>query len=388
MSWQKWVGGGLAGLLLAPFALAFPALAVSANDSTKSDTCTPGTGPQPVDSAAVAAQVKKILDGATGQVGPVAGLDNPAVQIPFAKTITATGISMNVSARGQVVALATALQESNLRNLSYGDRDSLGLFQQRPSQGWGTAEQIQDPVYASTRFYKALLEVPGWEQLPLTVAAQKVQRSGYPDAYAKWEPLATALQQAISQVLSGSSTPVPTPSPGTTPSPSPSAPATPSGCGTGGDDGTNWGVIPPGVLPAGYQIPTDAPPAVQSAIKFALGQLNTAYQWGGSCTDSHGQDPMGRCDCSSLTQQAYKAGGITLTRTTYTQVAEGTAVPVDAIRPGDLLFTRPGPNGPEHVGMAIGQGLVVHAPKTGDVVKISTLASWKGDIIAARRIAP
>ncbi|MEU3568777.1 C40 family peptidase [Kitasatospora sp. NPDC036755] len=388
MSWQKWVGGGLASLLLAPFAVAFPALAVSANDSTKSDTCTPGTGPQPVDSAAVAAQVKKILDGATGQVGPVAGLDNPAVQIPFAKTITATGISMNVSARGQVVALATALQESNLRNLSYGDRDSLGLFQQRPSQGWGTAEQIQDPVYASTRFYKALLEVPGWEQLPLTVAAQKVQRSGYPDAYAKWEPLATALQQAISQVLSGSSAPVPTPSPGTTPSPSPSAPATPSGCGTGGDDGTNWGVIPPGVLPAGYQIPTDAPPAVQSAIKFALGQLNTAYQWGGSCTDSHGQDPMGRCDCSSLTQQAYKAGGITLTRTTYTQVAEGTAVPVDAIRPGDLLFTRPGPNGPEHVGMAIGQGLVVHAPKTGDVVKISTLASWKGDIIAARRIAP
>ncbi|MCG6497103.1 C40 family peptidase [Kitasatospora sp. A2-31] len=388
MSWQKWVGGGLAGLLLAPFAIAFPALAVTANDSTKSGTCTPGPGPQPVDSAAVAAQVKKILDGSTGQVGPIAGLDNPAVQIPFAKTIVATGMSMNVSARGQVIALATALQESNLRNLSYGDRDSLGLFQQRPSQGWGTAEQIQDPVYASTRFYKALLEVPGWEQLPLTVAAQKVQRSGFPDAYAKWEPLSTALQQAISQVLSGSSTPGPAPSPGTTPSPSPSAPATPSGCGTGGDDGTNWGVIPPGVLPAGYQIPTDVPPAVQSAIKFALGQLGTPYQWGGTCTDAHGQDPMGRCDCSSLTQQAYKAGGITIERRTYEQVHNGTAVSVDAIRPGDLLYTRPGPDGPEHVGMAIGQGLVVHAPKTGDVVKIATLASWKPDIIAARRIAP
>ncbi|MEV0530741.1 C40 family peptidase [Kitasatospora sp. NPDC050463] len=389
MSWQKWVGGGLAGLLLAPFAIAFPALAVTANDSTKSGTCTSGPGPQPVDSAAVAAQVKKILDGATGQVGPVAGLDSPAVQIPFAKTIVATGISMNVSARGQVIALATALQESTLRNLAYGDRDSLGLFQQRPSQGWGTAEQIQDPVYASTRFYKALLEVPGWEQLPLTVAAQKVQRSGYPEAYAKWEPLATALQQAISQVLSSSSAPAPTPSPGATPSPSPSAPATPSGCGTGGGDGTSWGVIPPGVLPAGYQIPTDVPPAVQNAIKFALGQLGTPYQWGGSCTDAHGQDPMGRCDCSSLTQQAYKAGGITLTRTTYTQVGEGTAVSVDAIRPGDLLFTRRNDEGlPEHVGMAIGQGLVVHAPKTGDVVKISTLASWKADIIAARRIAP
>ncbi|MGK4581644.1 C40 family peptidase [Kitasatospora sp. HPMI-4] len=383
---KKVVGLGTAGLLLTPFAAAFPALAVAANDeATKatSSTCTSGTGPQSVDTAAVAAQVKLILSGAAGPAGSVAGLDAPSIQIPNAKTIVATGIALKVPARGQTIALATALQESGLRNLSSGDRDSLGLFQQRPSQGWGTAEQIQDPVYASTSFYKALLNVSGWEQLPLTQAAQKVQASGFPDAYAKWEGLASALQQSISQTLSGSSPPGGSPSPTATPAPSPSS----GGCGTGAGTGTDWGTIPPGVLPAGYQIPTDAPPAVQNAIKFALGQLGTPYQWGGDCTAPHGPDPLARCDCSSLMQQAYKAGGVTLTRTTYTQVSEGTAVSVDALRPGDLLFIEPGPQGPEHVGMYIGQGLVVHAPKTGDVVKISTLDSWKAGIIAARRVA-
>ncbi|MFE2108018.1 C40 family peptidase [Kitasatospora sp. NPDC059463] len=389
---KKVVGLGTAGLLLTPFAIAFPALAVASNnEATKAadtpGTCTSNPGPQAVDTAAVATQVKQILSGVAGPASPVAGLEAPNVQIPNAKTIVATGAAMKVSARGQTIALATALQESGLRNLSSGDRDSLGLFQQRPSQGWGTAEQIQDPVYASTAFYKALLDVSGWEQLPLTVAAQKVQKSGFPDAYAKWESLASALQQAISQTLPGGSGTGGSPSPTAPPAPSPTPSLTSGGCGTGAGTGTDWGTIPPGVLPAGYQIPTDVPPAVQSAIKFALGQLGTPYQWGGECTAPHGPDPMGRCDCSSLTQQAYKAGGVTLTRTTYTQVNEGTAVAVDALRPGDLLFTRPGPQGPEHVGMYIGQGLVVHAPKTNDVVKISTLDSWKADIIAARRVA-
>ncbi|MEU9041425.1 MULTISPECIES: C40 family peptidase [unclassified Kitasatospora] len=387
MSLKKVVGLGAAGLLLTPFAVAFPALAVAANDeatkANSNNTCTSGPGPQPVDTAAVAAQVKQILNGLAGPLASVSGLDSPSVQIPNARTIVATGIAMQVPARGQTIALATALQESGLSNLSSGDRDSLGLFQQRPSQGWGTPVQIQDPVYASTSFYKALLGAAGWQQLPLTMAAQAVQKSGYPDAYAKWENLATALQQAISQALPGGSSPGGSPSPTATPAPSPSS----GGCGTGTGTGTDWGTIPPGVLPAGYQIPTDAPLAVQNAIKFALGQLGTPYQWGGDCTAPHGPDPMGRCDCSSLMQQSYKTGGVTLTRTTYTQVSEGTAVSVDALRPGDLLFIEPGPQGPEHVGMFIGQGLVVHAPKTGDVVKISTLDSWKAGIVAARRVA-
>lgn len=78
------------------------------------------------------------------------------------------------------IALATALQESALRNIDYGDRDSLGLFQQRPSQGWGTPAQIMDPVYSAGVFYDRLAEVPGYSRLPLTVAAQRVQRSGFP----------------------------------------------------------------------------------------------------------------------------------------------------------------------------------------------------------------
>ena len=379
MSWQKVAGGCAAFILGVPIAIGFPVVAVMANDAAAAASCNSGT--QQVDAAAVAAEVQQILSGKAGRVAPVSGLDEPTTQIPNAKAIVATGIAMQVPARGQVIALATALQESGLRNLSSGDRDSVGLFQQRPSQGWGTAAQLQDPVYASTAFYKALLQVDGWQQLPLTEAAQAVQKSGYPDAYAKWESLATALQQAISQALGGSSTtPAPPASPG-------SAPPTSTGCGTDGS-GINWGTIPPGTLPAGYVIPTDAPVAVQSAIRYALGQLGTPYQWGGSCTAPHGPDPMGRCDCSSLVQQSYRAGGITLTRTTYTQVAEGTAVSVNALKPGDLLFTEPGPEGPGHVGMYIGQGLVVQAPHTGAVVDVTSLATWLPDIVAARRIVP
>ena len=120
-----------------------------------------------------------------------------------------------------------------------------------------------------------------------------------------------------------------------------------------------------------------------------MGQLGTAYQWGGSCTDPHGSDPMGRCDCSSLVQQAYRAAGVTLDRTTFTQVTEGTPVSVDALQPGDLVFTA-GSDGtatsPGHVGIYMGSGLIINAPHTGAVVSIDTLASWASQIVAARRV--
>lgn len=108
-------------------------------------------------------------------------------QVRNAAIIVATGQHLNVPARGWVIAVATAMQESSLNNRPDGDRDSVGLFQQRPSQGWGTPEQLHDPVYASTKFYQRLLTVNGWEQMPLTKAAQAVQRSAYPNAYAKYE---------------------------------------------------------------------------------------------------------------------------------------------------------------------------------------------------------
>lgn len=90
------------------------------------------------------------------------------------------------------VAIATAMQESRLTNLDYGDLDSLGLFQQRPSQGWGTAEQVSDMTYATNIFYDHLLQVPDWETIPVEDAAQEVQRSGYPELYATWDAMARA----------------------------------------------------------------------------------------------------------------------------------------------------------------------------------------------------
>ncbi|MFD0309318.1 heavy metal transporter [Streptomyces sp. NPDC127119] len=120
-----------------------------------------------------------------------------AEQAVNAATISAVGTNRGMPERAVTIALATALQESALRNLGHGDRDSLGLFQQRPSQGWGTEQEILDPAYAAGEFYEHLDKVPDYERLPLTVAAQRVQRSGYPEAYAKHEPDATLLAAAL-----------------------------------------------------------------------------------------------------------------------------------------------------------------------------------------------
>ncbi|MFJ5288358.1 hypothetical protein [Streptomyces sp. NPDC088348] len=114
-----------------------------------------------------------------------------------AATISAVGTSRGMPEHAVTIALATALQESGLLNLDHGDRDSLGLFQQRPSQGWGTARQVMDPVYAAGKFYEHLAKIPDYSRLPLTVAAQEVQRSGFPQAYAKHQPDAELLSAAL-----------------------------------------------------------------------------------------------------------------------------------------------------------------------------------------------
>ncbi len=103
----------------------------------------------------------------------------------------------NLPNHAVTVALAAALQESKLRNISHGDRDSVGLFQQRPSQGWGTAAQLTDRRYASSAFYEALAKVDGWETMSVTDAAQKVQISAAPDAYASWEAEARVLARIL-----------------------------------------------------------------------------------------------------------------------------------------------------------------------------------------------
>src|SRR6478735_956092 len=101
-------------------------------------------------------------------------------------------------ARAATIALATAYQESKLYNIDYGDRDSLGLFQQRPSQGWGSRAQLLDPLYATNAFYDGLAKVDGYEDMRITAAAQHVQRSAFPEAYADHEPDARVLASALS----------------------------------------------------------------------------------------------------------------------------------------------------------------------------------------------
>jgi hypothetical protein len=118
-------------------------------------------------------------------------------QAANATTIAAVGKRRGLPDRAVTVALAAALQESGLRNLDYGDRDSLGLFQQRPSQGWGTAADIMNPRYAADAFYSRLSQVTNWQALAVKDAAQAVQRSADADAYAKWEDEARILALAL-----------------------------------------------------------------------------------------------------------------------------------------------------------------------------------------------
>ncbi|GAA1987497.1 hypothetical protein GCM10009777_22360 [Microbacterium pumilum] len=146
------------------------------------------------------------MPAAAAPAAASAGLDGE--QIANAQLIVRVGRELGVPDRGIAIALGTAMQESSMRNLDRGDRDSLGLFQQRPSTGWGTAAEVSDPVRAVKAFYggasdpngsrtKGLLDIPGWQGLTFAQAAQAVQISAYPDAYAKWEKSAWAWLAAV-----------------------------------------------------------------------------------------------------------------------------------------------------------------------------------------------
>lgn len=161
----------------------------------------PVTAAPPVAAPAPAAPVK---------VAPVAGLNQ--AQMDNAAAIVAAGQKAGLPKRAYIVAIATAMQESRLRNLANPnhpeslrlpnqgvgyDFDSLGLFQQRPASGWGAPAQIMNAEYAANKFYAALVRVQGWDKMPLTVAAQTVQGSAFPDAYADEEAAAMAVVNAL-----------------------------------------------------------------------------------------------------------------------------------------------------------------------------------------------
>jgi hypothetical protein len=193
------------------------AAATSESASAGASTSAPTTSSNPMD--AVQASVAEAADAVASAVAPAPAapteqelhpVEITAAQQQFtptteqlrnAKAIVDAGKEMGLPPRAWTIAVATSLQESNLRNLghlgAYNDHDSLGLFQQRPSTGWGTPEQIQDPDYAAKAFYRGLVQVPDWDRLPLTVAAQKVQVSAYPNHYAKHEVQAGDIVEAL-----------------------------------------------------------------------------------------------------------------------------------------------------------------------------------------------
>ncbi|MEV5646408.1 NlpC/P60 family protein [Streptomyces flaveolus] len=142
-------------------------------------------------------------------------------------------------------------------------------------------------------------------------------------------------------------------------------------------------------LPAGYELPEGVPQKVRTAVAWALTQQGGWYRLGGDCTDALGKNPAHWCDCSSLMQQAYRAAGVSIPRTTYDQVNVGRQVDIDEPKPGDLVFN-PGSDGsntrPGHVGMYIGEGLIVEAPRTGVKTRIVTYDSWRNSTSYLTRI--
>ncbi len=182
---------------------AAPAMALAADQPTVTEPT----------ATAVVAQATQSKAPSDAELHPVAVTGTQktftpsAEQIDNAKAIVAAGKDLGLSPRAWEIAVATSLQESNLTNIGHlgakNDHDSLGLFQQRPTSGWGTPEQIADPHYAATAFYqgtdanRGLLDVAGWDNMPLTKAAQKVQISAYPEHYAKHEQQAGDIIKAV-----------------------------------------------------------------------------------------------------------------------------------------------------------------------------------------------
>jgi cell wall-associated NlpC family hydrolase len=252
-------------------------------------------------------------------LGSIPGLD--ADQLANARAIVSVGLTMGAPERALIVALATAMQESSLRNLAHGDRDSVGLFQQRPSSGWGSASELTTPEVAARKFYAALLQVPGWQSMPVTMAAQTVQRSAFPLAYARWEALATALVQAVG----GGRAPL--------------------------DCSSTLGFTTP-----------DG--AVGDMLRIALGQQGKPYVWGATGPDAF--------DCSGLIVYAWRMAGYRSTvRTSQQMYRVSDPVTFGAEQPGDLVFGHFEADGPGHVMIVVRPGLAVQAPRTGDVVKLT-----------------
>lgn len=297
-------------------------------------------------------------------------------QLARAATIIAVGNQQRIPARGQLIAIMTALTESSLRVLSNtsaypesanipsdgngSDHDSVGLFQQRPAAGWGTVDNLMDPVWSSRAFYggpagpnhgspRGLLDIDGWQSMDPGAAAQAVQVSAYPDRYAVNQPVAEKVLSAVSGVS----------------------------LTTGLDCAQPTG-----------DAPANLPPGFPGAlITAAASQLGTPYVWGGG--DFNGPTGGG-FDCSGLVlYAAYQASGgrIRLPHYSGSQIHAGQGIAWNAKQPGDLIFfSYPGAGGPHHVAIYVGGDRILQAPRTGDVVRYGTIGEFAGEVMTVRRL--
>jgi len=290
--------------------------------------------------------------------GPIAGL-SPA-QADNAETVVAVAETMpgGTPSVAQMAVMA-AYTESRLDNLGpQGGIDSLGLFQQRVSQGWGTSAQEENPAQATSMFVSALLGVAGWAAMLPWVAVQDVQRSEFSDGsnYRRNWGVAGRIVSQVDRLDTGSAC-------GELLGAGPAGPAARFG------------------LPLGYTIPAIADPAESAAISYALAQLGKAYVWGAAGPEAF--------DCSGLTMMAWAEAGVALDHYTLDQLTAGTPVADRSmISPGDLVLI-PGSDGtlaaPGHVGIYVGAGLVESAVDPAEGVIVQTWASFTAEGLSGIR---
>jgi peptidoglycan DL-endopeptidase CwlO len=281
--------------------------------------------------------------------GPVRGLSEE--QAANAEVVVSTAMADAaedpLAAR---IAVMVSYTESGLDDLGPlpGNAGSLGLFQQRASQGWGTPAQEMNAAAATAMFVSRLLAVPGWRTRPPWTVAQAVQRSAFADG-SNYRGNWVLAGSFVGGVMANGDVP--------------------GGCGQG-PAGALAGSVSGHGLPGGYLIPPGTPPGHALAVEFALAQLGRAYVWGGA--------GPGSFDCSGLTEKAWAVAGVALLHYTVDQLHEGVAVAPQVAIPGDLVLVPgsdpPGPGLPGHVGIYLGDGLVESAidPQMGVAVQ-----SWQ-----------
>lgn len=284
-----------------------------------------------------------------------------AAQVDQARTIVVQSKTLGLGQQAAGVAIMVAQQESGLRNLANErvpesllfpheglgrDADSVNAFQQRPSQGWGSVAQLMEPVYAARAFLTRLAAVPGWESMQAWQAGQAVQASADGTLYQRWQDLGRGVAAALFTAPEGA---------------------------RGGLTCTSMGL--------GGALPVPDSRLAGAVIAYASAQIGKPYRWGGTGPDAY--------DCSGLVFMAFASAGVDLPRTAEYQIDVGYPVEQDQLQPGDLVFFNPGEQiagRPGHVGIALGDGLMLDAPHTGAFVRIEPIEGF-GTYMGARRIS-